>query len=101
MKLPKQLIDTLYCIYLIGNPRGYGKSALVAEMAYKRDLICGKNGFPPGPVLFTNFRGVKTADEAEKTILATIQPLFLPSFSQLFDGRGNHLLLVMYSMINR
>jgi hypothetical protein len=64
------------------------KSALVAEMAYKRDVICDQNGFPSGPVLFTDFRGVESADEAKERILATIQPLFLPSFLQLFDGRG-------------
>ena len=65
MRLPKQLSDTSDRIYLLGNPRGYGKSALVAEMAYKRDVTCGKNGFPSGPVLSTDFRGVKTADDAE------------------------------------
>ena len=87
MKLPKRLSDTSNRIYLLGNPRGYGKSSLVAEMAYKRDIICGKEKIPSGPVLFTDFRGVKHADDAEDRIMATIQPLFLPSYSQLFDGR--------------
>jgi len=73
---------------MLGNPRGYGKSALVVEFAHKRDLICDKKGFPSGPVLFTDFRGVKSAEDAEDRILATIQPLFFPSFFNLFDGRG-------------
>jgi hypothetical protein len=76
---------------LIVNPRGYGKSALVAELAYKRNAICEKNHFPSGPVLFTDFRGVKTADDAEDRILATIKPLFLPSFSQYYEQRGKKM----------
>jgi len=35
--LPKRLRYTSDRIYMIGNPRGYGKSALVMEMAYMRD----------------------------------------------------------------
>ena len=45
---------------MIGNPRGYGKSALLMEMAYKRDEIYKRNEKPSGPVLFTDFEGVKT-----------------------------------------
>ena len=99
MRLPKLLSGTSDRIYLLGNPRGYGKSALVAEMAYKRDVTCGKNGFPSGPVLFTDFRGVKTADDAEDKIMSTIQPLFLPSFFQLFDGRGTPCVISSSHMI--
>ena len=58
-----------------------------------------KKCFPSGPVLFTDFRGVKTADEAEDRILATIQPLFLLSFSQLFDGRGIKCFLHFYRFL--
>ena len=86
---------------MIGNPRGYGKSALIAEMAYTRDTVCAKKGYPSGPVLFTDFLGVKTADDAEDRILATIQPLFLPQFAQLFDGRGtnNYCILISSSVL--
>ena len=91
--------DTSNRIYLIGNPRGYGKSALVAEMAYKRDIICGQNDLPSGPVLFTDFRGVKHADGAEERIMSTIQPLFFPSFLQLFDGRGTALPVLFYTYL--
>ena len=87
--LPKRLRDTSDRIYMIGNPRGYGKSALVMEMAYMRDEICGRKKIPSGPVLFTDFRGVKSASDAEARVMETIRPLFLPSFSPLFDERGN------------
>ncbi len=52
--LPKRLCDTSDCLYMICNPRGYGKSALVKEMAYKRDEICKELKIPSGPVLFTD-----------------------------------------------
>jgi hypothetical protein len=68
-------------------------------MAYKRDIICGQNDFPSGPVLFTDFRGVKHADGAEERIMSTIQPLFLPSFSQLFDGRGTALPVLFHTYL--
>jgi hypothetical protein len=68
-------------------------------MAYKRDSICAKKGLPSGPVLFTDLRGVKTADDAEERIMATIQPLFLPSFFHLFDGRGTHRFLTILVFI--
>jgi hypothetical protein len=99
MMIPKRLSDTSNRIYLVGNPRGYGKSALVAEMAYKRDIICGQNDLPSGPVLFTDFRGVESADEAKEKIMSTIQPLFLPSFLQLYDGRGTALPVLFHTYI--
>ena len=77
--LPKRLNTTHDRLYMIGNPRGFGKSSLVAEFAYRRDDICAKNAngpYPSGPVLFTDFKGVKSADEAEEKIIATINPLF-------------------------
>ena len=79
--LPKRLSDTCDRIYLIGNPRGYGKSALVAEMAYRRKELCERKNLPSGPVLFTDFKGAKSAFDAEKKVLETIRPLFLTLFS--------------------
>ena len=76
--LPKRLSDTSGCLYMIGNPRGYGKSALVKEMAYKRDKICKDMKHPSGPTLFTDFAGVKDSNNAEKKLLETIRPLFIP-----------------------
>ena len=77
--LPQKLSDTDDCLYMFGNRRGYGKSALVKEMAYKRDEICRRNKVPSGPVLFTDFTGVKDATGAERKILETIRPLFISS----------------------
>jgi hypothetical protein len=76
---------------MIGNPRGYGKSALMMEMAYKRDKICKRNSVPSGPVLFTDFRGVKSVSEAEDKVLQTIQPLFFTLFPifRANKGRGS------------
>ena len=76
--LPQRLNDTDDCLYMLGNPRGYGKSALVKEMAYKRDEICRSNKVPSGPVLFTDFTGVKDATGAKRKLLETIRPLFMP-----------------------
>ena len=58
-----------------------------------------KKCFPSGPVLFTDFRGVENAADAKDRILATIQPLFLLSFSQLFDGRGIKCFLHFYRFL--
>jgi len=80
-------------MFILGNPRGYGKSALVAEFAHTRDVVCNKKGFPSGPVLFTDFKGIKSSDDAEKRILATIQPLFFRPLFQLFGRRGRHYFL--------
>ena len=76
---------------MIGNPRGYGKSALVMEMAYKRDEICKRKNITSGPVLFTDFRGIKSAADAEDRVLKTIQPLFFTQLSFLYQNneRGN------------
>jgi hypothetical protein len=74
---------------MIGNPRGYGKSALMMEMAYKRDEICKRNNIPSGPVLFTDFRGVQSASDAENRVLETIQPLFFTLFSFINKSNSN------------
>ena len=74
---------------MIGNPRGYGKSALMMEIAYRRDEISQRNKTPSGPVLFTDFRGVKSATDAEDRVMQTIRPLFIQSFFQLHDDRGS------------
>jgi hypothetical protein len=71
---------------MIINPRGYGKSALMMEMAYKRDEICKRNDIPSGPVLFTDFEGIKSASDAEKRMLEKIQPLFFNMFSFLYKN---------------
>ena len=86
--LPKRLKDTYDCLYMIGNPRGYGKSALVKEMAYKRDEICRSKKVPSGPVLFTDFTGVEDATGAERKLLETIRPLFL-SLRKSSNEEGN------------
>ena len=65
---------------MFGNPKGYGKSALMMEMAYRRDEICEKMKIPSGPVLFTDFQGVQSASDAKKRILETIKPLFFTWF---------------------
>jgi len=54
-----------------------------------RDDICGRKKILSGPVLFTDFRGVESSSDAKARVMETIQPLFLPSFSPLFDERGN------------
>ena len=82
---------------MIGNPRGYGKSALVKEMAFKRDEICKKMKIPSGPVLFTDFRGVKNSSDAKKRILETIQPLFFEFFSFLrYNYKGGIVFLLFF-----
>ena len=58
-------------------------------MAYIRDEICGRKKIQSGSVLFTDFRGVKSAFDAEARVTETIRPLFLSSFSQLFDEQGS------------
>ena len=74
---------------MIGNPRGYGKSALMMEIAYRRDEISQRNKTPSGPVLFTDFRGVESAADAKDRVMQTICPLFIQSFFQLHDDRGS------------
>jgi hypothetical protein len=82
---------------MIGNPRGYGKSALIMELAYKRDEICKRNEIPSGPVLFTDFGGVKNASEAEERVLETIRPLFFTHLSFIFKNnqKGSALQLCL------
>jgi hypothetical protein len=74
---------------MFGNPRGYGKSALMMEIAHRRDEISQRNKIPSGPVLFTDFLGVKSATDAEDKVMQTIRPLFIQSFFQLHDDRGS------------
>ena len=74
---------------MIGNPRGYGKSALMMEIAHRRDEISQRNKIPSGPVLFTDFRGVESAAEAKDRVMQTIRPLFIQSFFHLHDDRGS------------
>ena len=83
---------------MIGNPRGYGKSALIAEMAYRRNKICEKMKIPSGPVLFTDFEGIANSSDAKTRILETIQPLFftLFSFFQVNKARGNFVCCVYF-----
>ena len=86
--LPKRLSDTCDRIYLIGNPSGYGKSALVAEMAFRRKEFSKRKEMPSGPVLFTDFEGTKSASDAEMKVLETIRPLFFTLFSSIpKDGK--------------
>ena len=90
--LPKRLSDTSDRIYLIGNPRGYGKSALMAEMAFRRNELSKRKEMPSGPVLFTDFNGVKSASDAEMKVLETIRPLFFTLFSSIpKDGKEGNL----------
>ena len=90
--LPKRLSDTSDRIYLIGNPRGYGKSSLVAEMAFRRTEFSKTKEMPSGPVLFTDFNGVKSASDAEMKVLETIRPLFFTLFSSIpKDGKEGNL----------
>ena len=84
---------------MIGNPRGYGKSALMMEVAYKRDKLCGRKKVPSGPVLFTDFRGVKSASHAEDRVMETIRPLFIPTFFPLHDERGSLAFVVHNSIV--
>ncbi len=97
--LPNRLDDTFDHIEMISNPRGYGKSALVREMAYKRDEICTRLKVPSGPVLFTDFLGVKSPSDAENKIMETLRPLFLPSFSPLSEERGSCAFIVILAYI--
>ena len=97
--MPKRLSDTSDRIYMIGNPRGYGKSALMMEVAYKRDKICGRKKVPSGPVLFTGFRGIESASDAKSRIMETIRPLFIPTFFPLHDERGSLAFVVHNSIV--
>ena len=74
---------------MIGNPIGYGKSALMMEIAYRRDEISQRNKTTSGPALFTDFLGVESATDAEDKVMQTIRPLFIQSFFQLHDDRGS------------
>ena len=77
---------------MIGNPRGYGKSALVAEMAFRRKEFSKRKEMPSGPVLFTDFNGAKSASDAEMKVLETIRPLFFTLFSSIpKDGKEGNL----------
>ena len=75
---------------MIGNPRGYGKSALVKEFAYKRDEISRNYNIPSGPVLFTDFSSVRCATDAQEKISKTIRPLFLSFGLNLTREKGFH-----------
>ena len=47
---------------------------------------------PSGPVLFTDFDGVKSASDAEMKVLETIRPLFFTLFSSIpKDGKEGNL----------
>ena len=74
---------------MIGSPREYGKSALMTEIAYRLDEISQRNKTPSGPVLFTDFFGVKSATDAEDGVVQRIRPLFFLSFFQLHVDRGS------------
>jgi len=76
---------------MIGNPRGYGKSALVAEMAYRRNEFSERNKIPSGPVLFTDLKGAESPTDAKMKVLETIRPLFFTLFSSIpkDDKEGN------------
>jgi len=74
--------------FMIGNPRGYGKSSLVKEMAHTRDELSKRFEVPSGPVLLTDFRDVESPSDARRRVMETIQPLFFGTYVPLFDGRG-------------
>ena len=76
--------------YMIENPLGYGKSALMSEWAFKRTEVskmCSP-ALPSGPVLFTDFRNAASVRNAEQKIMKTVEPLFIPTIFSKWSGGG-------------